>query len=81
MSAPMPPLWMLPTRDDQPNPAGSYFSELIQYIMMSNIKEQDQPVLFVIPDDPNIHIHTAFEKIFRSLYPFCTQRRVKGILR
>lgn len=47
--------------------------------MMTNIKKHDQLVIFVIPDDPYVHVDTAFEKDLCSLDPLCSERRMERV--
>ena len=47
--------------------------------MMTNIKKHDQLVIFVIPDDPYVHVDTAFEKVLCSLDPLCSERRMERV--
>ena len=44
--------------------------------MVSDIKKHDQLIPFIIPDDPDVHINTAFEKIIRPLDTFCSEGRM-----
>ncbi len=39
---------------------------------MTYIKKQNQLFSFIIPDDSDVHVYTAFKEVFGSFDAFCT---------
>ena len=56
------------------------WSELIQNVVVPDVKQQDQRLAVVFPDHPDVHVHTELEQIGCSLDPLGSQGRIQWIL-
>ena len=59
----------------------SMVSIAIQNVVVTNVQKNDHSVALIVPDDPDIHIHTAFEKTVGTLYSFGSQGWMKRVFR
>lgn len=55
-------------------------SELIQNIVMSDVKQQDQSFPVVFPNHPHIHVHAELKQVRCPLDALGPQRRIQGVL-
>ncbi len=46
---------------------------------MPHVNEDNQFVAFIVPDNADVHVDTAFKQIFGSLDAFGAQRRMNGV--
>jgi len=53
---------------------------LFQDIVTTHISQYDEIIPSMVPYNSYIHVYAAFKKFVGSLYAFCSQGRMNGIL-